>query len=448
MPYITDPKNLPPVESIEFAQTPKAAILRPTTHFEIVTADNPDMIRTLKRQQQFIDEGLSNLPDHTSDEDRLKKKTSLIRQFQQPISIQAYKEQLALIAILKREGIPIRKITEDKASLANNEFDYYTDQVFATDAGQYYDKEGSLHFIASSFKNAQRRNEEHLAVAQAENLGATIQILKSKTGSPLTFEGGDIRQMVSRKLFFIGQGHRSDPEAGQQISEISGYTVVPITLLQEQFYHLDCCFLPLPFDAAVIYEGEYENDDNGQHILDSQGWPRIHPGTETMAAESRALIRTLYPPKNLVLLSKLEALAFATNAVILQNPKNERFKMFVNGAALQSSETTALSAHQISYTQAHKDQIMAVTKGGIDIIETAYSTMHGSGGSVRCTVLELACSTDALTPDKGQPFYFSQCLDKLEKRLMQQQKEKRKLAFFQEKQETIRPENSTTPVAP
>jgi len=418
MPYITNPLDLPVIQQLDNAETAKAAILRPTRHFEIVTADNPDMIRTLALQQQFVDQHLSATSSATAAE-LDKKRAELIKQFQQPLSDQAFAEQLMLMEKIKEQGVPVHLLLEDKGMLESGDVDFYTDQIFATDTGQYYDDKGELHFIAASFKNQQRQGEEHLAVAQAANLGAIVHGLTNQEGEKLTFEGGDIRQMIGKKLFFIGQGHRSDPETAMAIARLSSYYVLPICLLQEQFYHLDCCFMPLPNDAAVLYEGEYQQDEQGKTLLDEKGWPLLCSGTETMTAESRALIRAVYPPEKLLLISKLEALAYATNAVVLQNPGNGHFKLFVNGVprteAIQNDEQDALLKHKISYSSAHIQEMLALSGGLLDIIETPYSTMHGSGGSVRCTVLELACRKAALFPGK---WHYSDAVDRLEAKLV------------------------------
>ena len=376
-------------------------------HFQIVTEDNPDMVETLKRHKQMIKQSLDAFPPDTLADTLADHEKILTKQFQKQLSTKAYQEQLQLIEIIKHHGVPVRMMVEDKGhvvvehegSLQKAHFEYFTDQIFASDTGQYYDKDGVLHFIPASFKNAQRQGEERLAIAQAENFGAIIQPLKAKTGKTITFEGGDIRQMIGKKLFFIGQGHRSDPLTAQAIADASGYFVLPIQLLQAQFYHLDCCFLPLPNDAALLYEGDYVLNEHGNITLDEQGWPVIIPGTETMTATSRELIRMIYPSEKLVLISKDEALAFATNAVVLQNPITNKFKLFVNGKRDETiDELTALKMQTISLTKAHIQHIDAVSNGVMDLIEVPYSTMHGSGGSIRCTVLELACSSAALTP--------------------------------------------------
>lgn len=417
MPYISTRQELLAIV-IPAAETAKMAIVRPTTHFEVVTADNPDMIRTLEAQQSFIEKRLAEITIPLSDAERASKANELEREFQRSLTLRAIEEQKGLLAALEVHGIPTFQLVEDKGAMETTRFGFYTDQVFATDTGQYYDVDGQLQFIPSRFKNKQRQGEERLAHAQADNLGAQVHILYSKDGRRLTFEGGDIRQMPGRKLFFVGQGHRSDAETSKAIAEVSGYYVLPIKLLQKQFYHIDCCFLPLPNDAAVIYEGDYLLDGDGGSILDEHGWPVIVPGTETMPVESRALIRTIYAPHQLILISKAEALAFATNAAVLQSSKDGRFKMFVNGESNLVStddEPGAIATHRRSFTRAHLAEIHAATQGKMDIIEVPYSTIQRSGGSVRCTVQEVACTQEALRLHKDNPFYFSNRLDHLER---------------------------------
>lgn len=409
MTYITKQSNLQNIINyIPMAETAKVAIVRPTRHFSVVTADNPDMVKTIELQNAYVREKLNEIIEPLKGKELEQKKQIFIKEFQKMLSYQAHKEQLNLISKLKEEGIPIAELLEDKGKLANGEFNFYTDQIFATDTGQYYVSNGALKFLPSNFKNHQRRGEERLAIIQAKNFGAEVLPLFSISGKKLNFEGGDIRQMVGRKLFFVGQGHRSDPETSKLIAKITGYYVIPIILIQEQFYHLDCCFLPLPNDAAVIYEGEYILNEAGETICNEHGWPVIIPGTETMSDNSRALIRTIYSNDKLILISKAEALAFATNAAILQNTLDNRFKMFVNGENREDilDKQQAILDHTISYTDEHLEKIKEVTSDQMDIVEIPFQTMHSSGGSVRCTIQEVACTNDISIFSKHNHRFF------------------------------------------
>ncbi len=422
MPFIDNAKELlKKLQTIPAAETAKVAVVRPTTHFTIVTADNPDMKRTLEAQEKFINDALQTIKPYPTGSQLDQTILDLKSEFQNQLSKTAENQQNGLLLAMKEHGIHVRTTLEDKGELETAQFDYYTDQIFATDTGQYYDKDGKLFFIPASFKNQQRLGEERLATHQAKNLGAVVEPLVTKTGKQLTFEGGDIRQMPGKKLFFIGQGHRSDAETSKLIAKLTDYFVLPIKLLNEQFYHLDCCFLPLPNNAAVIYEGEYQLNEKNEKILDEKtGWPMLIAGSETMTPESRALIRTIYTPDQLILITVKEALAFATNAALLQSASDDRFKLFVNGDRNnQEDENTAIAAHQISFTAQHIKEIITATKGAMDIIEIPYSTMHGSGGSVRCTVQEVACTKKAIEPHKNNKYYFGDAVNRLEDELSQ-----------------------------
>jgi N-dimethylarginine dimethylaminohydrolase len=405
--------------TIPNAETAKIAIVRPTTHFKIETPDNPDMVHTLKLQEAYVEERLTSAIQLAVQNDLTitdEQKQNLVRkfqdEFQHDLSQKALKEQNDLIDILKKNEIMTVPLLEDKITLSNSGFDYFTDQIFATDTGQYYFDNDSdeLCFIPAHFKNTQRMGEERLAVLQAEHLGAKIKPLVDEKGNQLIFEGGDIRQMPGKKLFFIGQGLdqglRTDPRAAEIIAKMTGYIVLPIVLLKKQFYHLDCCFLPLPRDAAMIYEGEYVLDENNQPKIGCDGMPMLLPGTETMDAKSRALIRHIYPPNKLVTITEAEALAFATNAAVLED-KNGRFKMFVNGepeattglqeqTAIDLLEQEKLRTQSISLSEKHIKEILEATENKMEIIKTPFNTMHGSGGSVRCTIQEVPCSQKRL----------------------------------------------------
>ena len=426
MPFIASLADLERIKNnIPFAETPKVAIVRPTSRFEIVTADNPDMIRTLLEQEAYVNNKLQQCMVSLSAEECAIKREEFKHEFQKNLSKKAKVEQDNFLLIMQQHGIQVREMLEDKGHLESGKFAYYTDQIFATDTGQYYDDNGQLSFIPACFKNTQRRGEERLAIQQAENLGAVIKPLISTTGLPLIFEGGDTRQMPGKRLFFIGQGHRSDPGTSEAIAAVTDYYVIPIELLQEQFYHLDCCFLPLPQDAAVIYEGEYELDTAGHAVLDSNNWPKLIAGTETMTACSRALIRSLYHADKLILINKSEALAFATNAALLQSSTDNRFKLIVNGdrTCAITDESAAIAGQLISLTSEHIAAMLQATEGVMDIVEVPYATMHLSGGSVRCSVQEVACTKKAVFPHQTNKHHFIDTSDKLEKKLMKRGRE-------------------------
>ena len=399
-------------DTIPTSEYARIATIRPTKHFAIDTADNPDMVATIAAREVFVEKELASRMESAPASVNIEElKQEITDAYNADVAKKAFEQQATLKCKLKESGIVVHELVEDRGRLENGKVAPFTDQVFATDLGQgFVDNQGGLHFISAHFKNQQRKGEERLAKSQAQTLDAKVHELTSSDGEKLTFEGGDIRQMPGRELFFIGGGHRSDPNTSKEIAAVSGFSVIPVTLLQEQFYHLDCCFLPLPNDAAVIYEGDYLLDESGNPVLDNNGWPEITPGTATMTPESRALIRMIYPIDKLVTISKAEACAYATNAAILQSSTDGRLKMFVNGDAEScGDETQDIADHARSYTKESLERIYAVTNNMMDIVQFPYDVMHTSGGSVRCCVQEIPCGLDALSPHRrsGNPYFFS-----------------------------------------
>lgn len=218
-------------------------------------------------------------------------------------------------------------------------------------------------------------------------------------------EGSNIRQMIGRKLVFMGYKANAKQKA---CASHANFSIVPVELTNPEFPNLDDCFLPIPNDAAVIYEGEYVIDDNGEYQLDTNSWPVIIPGTETMSIASRELIRNIYPAKKLILISKAEATAHATNSVVLQSPCNGRYKLFVNGKRNSSIyiESSAIANQLLSLHYSTIKKIITITNNTADVIEVPYSAMHSAGKSVSSTILELASANDCFTNNKSKSSFF------------------------------------------
>lgn len=300
-----------------------------------------------------------------------------------------YTEMSNLIVKMKEQEIKIITLEEDKY-IENNVTYLYPDQVFLTDTGHYLIDESKLHFIPAYFKNQSRRGEEKTPTKLAIQLGATIWPLQQPGEKKLIFEGGDFIQVPNRALFFLGYGQRTEKKAVDVICQIIKNKVIPIKLLRKEFFHLDCCVLPLPNDALILYEGDYIKSANGNFILDKNGLPLLQQGSQTITDESRCLLREIYGLEKIILLSTAEAFAFGANAVILKSNADKRYKMFVNGdtKGRQIEESVAVQKHLISYFSHTKKKILELTENLMDIIEIPYTSLHDSYGSVHCTVEE------------------------------------------------------------
>lgn len=64
----------------------------------------------------------------------------------------------------------------------------------------------------------------------------------------------------SPPVLFAGYGVRSDLEAHRDLSEAVGCDVVSLRLVDERFYHLDTCFLPLPGGRLMYFRDAFDAD--------------------------------------------------------------------------------------------------------------------------------------------------------------------------------------------
>lgn len=352
-------KALMNIRQFPYSESPNAAILRLTKNFG------------LKQTHEHF-ECLS-----------LREKTKIEH------AAQVYKEMCNLLQKMKEQGIKVITLEEDKY-IKNNMYFLYPDQAFLTDTGHYFLDNNQLYFLPAFFKNKSRRGEEKTATKLATRLGATILPLHQAGEKPIIFEGGDLIQAPGRSLFFLGYGQRTQRKAFNVISKKVKNKVIPIELLRKKFFHLDCCVLPLPNDALVLYEGEYLKNHAGNLIFDKKGLPLLKKSSQTISNKSRILLRELYDLEKIILLTPAEALAYAANAVILKSNLDKRYKMFVNGTPGLNvqEEHIAIRSHMTSYFSNTKMKILELTGNIMDIIEIPYKSLHSASGSMRCTVEE------------------------------------------------------------
>lgn len=373
------------LEKTPVAEPYRLAVMRDPLYYAIVTEDNPDMVETINEIKKRAQEAFAALADQSQGYEAFFKE--FMDQEQEKLKQRAIAQHATLKQALKARGIPVFVMHPEKGHLFDGRYGHNTDEVFATDTGLFWFDE-ELRFMPANFHNQQRKGEDRLAAQQAENAlqARSIYLADPKTGARVEMEGGDIRQAPGRKLFFVGYGHRNSSAVPALIEKHSGYPVVAIELMQPKYYHLDCCFLPLPNDTAIIYEGEYERDAAGQLVMEasdpnnpgSQLWPRIVPGTGTMTLAGRTAIRQLYDNDHLILITEHEAATFGTNAALLRGEDDKDY-LFVNHKSLLPETAAAIEA-----------------KSGVKIVGVPYEMMHMSGGSVRCTINEVPCSKEKL----------------------------------------------------
>ena len=73
------------------------------------------------------------------------------------------------------------------------------------------------------------------------------------------FEGtGDAIAHPGRRLYWGGIGPRTAATAWHEVARITGHDVIPLTLQDGRFYHLDTCFCPLDADSALYVPAAFD----------------------------------------------------------------------------------------------------------------------------------------------------------------------------------------------
>lgn len=151
------------------------------------------------------------------------------------------------------------------------------------------------------------------------------------------FEGmGDTIPHPGKRLVYGGYGHRSEPEAYEEISRKLGLKVIALELKDERFYHLDTCFVPLDKEAVMLTSEAFTPD--GMKMIQSLFSRVIEIPMEEAAGN------------------------FALNAHVIHN---ERGKV----AILQKG---------------NKETVSKLQEAGYEVREVDTSEFMKSGGSVFC----------------------------------------------------------------
>lgn len=156
----------------------------------------------------------------------------------------------------------------------------FPDLVFTTDHGVW------IHdtFYLSNFRYSERQGEQDLIIPWYKQQQIKIQAIPS-----ICFmEGGDV--LVHRDHLYLGYGFRTSPDTAAYLHNTTRLPIISLELSNENFYHLDTCFLPVNQDTAFYYPPAFT--------------------TEGAVALKQSFA-------NLIPLSDLEANNFACNSVII-----------------------------------------------------------------------------------------------------------------------------------
>ena len=111
-------------------------------------------------------------------------------------------------------------------------------------------------FVPTSFRVCQREPEMPLFEEWFRDAGYEVVSLPSD----MPFEGeGDalIQQCDNAPLLWAGYGVRSSLESHRAISELLNVEVVSLRLVDQRFYHLDTCFMPLEWWSCDVLSGGF-----------------------------------------------------------------------------------------------------------------------------------------------------------------------------------------------
>ncbi|MCA9263780.1 MAG: TIGR00300 family protein [Planctomycetales bacterium] len=159
------------------------------------------------------------------------------------------------------------------------------DMCFAANAGLVIEKK----FVCSSFRVHQRQPEEKLFARWFDEHG--WQVIHLPDDQPFEGEGDALIQPGQPRLW-AGYGVRSCLESHRTLCDTLQLEVVSLRLVDQRFYHLDTCFLPLPNNHAIYFKDAFDDVS-------------IHE------------IRERIPESQRLEIDELDAASFACNAVRL-----------------------------------------------------------------------------------------------------------------------------------
>ena len=205
------------------------------------------------------------------------------------------------------------------------------DMVFTANAGLVKGK----HFVVSRFRYPERQYEEPYFADWFMDRGYEVSLMPRD----VPFEGaGDALFHRGNDTLWMAHGHRSISAAREVIHERLGVDIVTLKLVDDRFYHLDTCFCPLERGYVMYYPPAFDE-------------------------RSRAAIEERVPAAQRIAIGEEDALAFACNAVNIDDI------VIVNRAT--DGFVEALAAR------------------GFRVLQTPLAEFMKAGGSAKCLTLRL-----------------------------------------------------------
>ncbi|HYE96303.1 MAG TPA: arginine deiminase-related protein [Rubricoccaceae bacterium] len=146
------------------------------------------------------------------------------------------------------------------------------DMVFCANQTLPFQTPGGERGVVLSRMHAEQRKAEVPFYADFFQ-GRGYEVHPLDEDLPGDFEGmGDALWHPGRYLLWGGYGYRTDRQVYDRLAERFGFPVLPLSLTDPDFYHLDTCLCPLDEDTALYYPGAF--DDEGLALLRAH-FPRL-----------------------------------------------------------------------------------------------------------------------------------------------------------------------------
>jgi len=183
--------------------------------------------------------------------------------------------------------------------------------------------------LVPRFRHAERQGESPVYAAALREFGIT----EVQPARHVNEGEGDF--LLTGARFLAGTGQRSDPAAVDEVAEFFDIEVVPLTLVDPRFYHLDTALARLRADLVAYWPGAFDR-------------------------RSQGVLQDLFP--DAILADEADAAALALNMV--------------------SDGTTAIMA------PGRPGLCAAIAERGLTVVEIATDELRKSGGGAKCCVLE------------------------------------------------------------
>lgn len=110
--------------------------------------------------------------------------------------------------------------------------------------------------IQSQMKHPNRQKEVAFYVSFFKEI--RYKVPKVNEGKFFLEGMGDMIPMPKRNLIFGGYGFRTEKDVYQEIAGCLKVPIIGLKLIDERFYHLDTCFIPLSKEHVLIYEQAFD----------------------------------------------------------------------------------------------------------------------------------------------------------------------------------------------